>query len=416
MKQRQFAACAAAVGIAVLAAACGSTSSSSGGSGSSSASGTTASAAKGKPVNVLVITDTSGPTKPFGTQELLGLQAAARYYNAHGGILGGQVHMTVKNDNGDPTIAASEAVQALSGNPGKYAMVWAGQEGTTTAALIPIIKRFKVFATAVNDGNNECATASACPDQFAMVGPSSLAELADAAYLKKTGVTHVGLIVDQVTYDLAELAYMQKDLTKLGIKYNTVTFPSSAVSVTPEMAELKGDGVQAVFAEALGSSAAYVLNARPALGWQVPTTLDITASSLDDSKLVPASELKGVKETIHWCMDLKNKIPAFSLMNQYAPSALEGSVTCDIAGSGWAGMVLLAQAAEKAKSLDASAVVNAADSIRQTSSDSNYMYIDYAGACWTPQDHENVCNTPSDFTVVPVGTLVNTRLQPLPAP
>ena len=58
-----------------------------------------------------------------------------------------------------------------------------------------------------------------------MVGPSSLAELADAAYLKKTGVTHVGLIVDQVTYDLAELAYMQKDLTKLGIKYTTVTFP-----------------------------------------------------------------------------------------------------------------------------------------------------------------------------------------------
>ena len=48
------------------------------------------------------------------------------------------------------------------------------------------------------------------------------------------------------------------------------------------MAELKGDGVQAVFAEALGSSAAYVLNARPALGWQVPTTMDITASSLDD--------------------------------------------------------------------------------------------------------------------------------------
>ena len=61
----------------ILAAACGSTSSSSAGSGSSSSPSTTASAAKGKPVNVLVVTDTSGPTKPFGTQELLGLQAAA---------------------------------------------------------------------------------------------------------------------------------------------------------------------------------------------------------------------------------------------------------------------------------------------------------------------------------------------------
>jgi branched-chain amino acid transport system substrate-binding protein len=413
MKTRQLASCAAALGLAVLVAACGGSSSSSSGSGAT-ASGSTASSVKGKPVNVLVITDTSGPTKPFGTQELLGLQAAARYYNAHGGILGGQVHLTVDNDNGDPTIAASEAVQALSSNPGKYAMVWAGQEGTTTAALIPIIKRFKVFSTAVNDGNNICANNTpACPYLFTMVGPSSLAEVADANYLKQQGITHVGLIVDQVTYDLAELAYMQKDLTKLGIKYNTVTFPSSAVSVTPEMAELKSDGVQAVFAEALGASAAYVLNARPALGWEIPTTLDITASSLDDSKLVPASELTGVKETIHWCMNLKNNIPAFSLMNQYAPSALEGSVTCDIAGSGWAGMVLLAQAAAKAGSLDPSALVNAAQGIKQTSSDPKYMYVNYAGACWTPQNHENVCNTPSDFTVVPVGTLVNTRLHPL---
>lgn len=416
MKTRQFAACAAAVGIAILAAACGSTSSSSAGSGSSSSPSTTASAAKGKPVNVLVVTDTSGPTKPFGTQELLGLQAAAAYYNAHGGILGGQVHVAVKNDNGDPTIAASEAVQALSADPGKYAMVWAGQEGTTTAALIPILKRFKVFATSVNDGDNVCANASACPYLFAMVGPSSLAEVADAAYFKKAGITHVGIIAEDVTYDQAELGYMQKDLAKLGIKFTTVTFPATAVSVTPEMAQLKSAGVQAVFAEALGASAAYVLNARPALGWSVPTTMDVTGSSLDISKLVPANELSGVKETIHWCMDLTNHIPAFSLLNHYTPTPLAGNVTCPIAGSGWAGMTLLAQAAEKAKSLDTSAVTSAAETIKQTISDPNYMYISYAGACWTPQDHENVCNTPSDFSVVPVGTLINTRLHPLPSP
>ena len=146
-------------------------------------------------------------------------------------------------------------------------MVWAGQEGTTTAALIPILKRFKVFATSVNDGDNVCANASACPICSQWSGQLARGGRRRGVF-KKAGITHVGIIAEDVTYDQAELGYMQKDLAKLGIKFTTVTFPATAVSVTPEMAQLKSAGVQAVFAEALGESAAYVLNARPALGWR----------------------------------------------------------------------------------------------------------------------------------------------------
>ena len=49
---------------------------------------------------------------------LAGLKEAAAYYNANGGILGRPVSIDVKNDASDPGTATSEAVSALSGNPG----------------------------------------------------------------------------------------------------------------------------------------------------------------------------------------------------------------------------------------------------------------------------------------------------------
>ena len=418
MRKTGFTPCVAALALAVSATACGSSSSSSTGSGSASATApsggaSSGGATSGKPIEILDITATSGATAVFGQQETNGLQAAASYYDAHGGILGRQIKLTVVNDNSDPATATSIATKELSSNPGKYAMVWAGEEGTVTAALVPIMKRYKVFATAVDDGNNACAQASNCPNLFTQVGSNSLAEIADAAALKKEGATKVGIIAEQLTYDEAELPFIQKDLARLGIKTVTVTFPPTAVSVTPEMSQLKADGVDAVFAEALGPAAGYVLGARAALGWSVPTTFDITGSSLDISKLAPKSQLGGVTETIHYCMNIKHDIPAFDLLLKYTPQPLNGSVTCPIAGDGWAGMVLLDEAATKAQSLDTTALSKAAETIKVTNQEANFPYISYQAYCWSASNHEQVCNSPSDFEVVPVGTLVNTRLHPL---
>jgi len=403
MRKRKIIACAATLAIAASVAACGSSSNS---NGASEAAATGSSSDKS--INILDITATSGATAIFGQQETLGLQAAAAYYNAHGGILGRKIQITVVNDNSDPATATSIADQQLASNPGKYAMVWAGEEGTVTAALIPIMKRFNVFATAVDDGNSACAHASACPNLFTQVGPISLAEVADAAALKKAGYTKIGIIADQATYDQSELSFMQPDLTAAGLKYVTVGFPPTAVSLTPEMSQLKSDGVQAVFAEALGPSAGYGLRARAALGWSVPVEFDITGSSTDISKLAPASDLNNVTETIHYCMDTKHNIPAFDSLMKYTPQPLAGNITCPIAGDGWGGIVLLADAAGKAQSFSPSALSSAAQTLNITTNE-----VSYRAFCWTSADHENTCNSPSDFEVVPLGQLKNTRLYPL---
>ena len=393
---------ALAIAIATSVTACASSGS------TSAAAGSTSGSTSGSTINVLDITATSGATAIYGLQETLGLQAAAAYYNAHGGILGRKINIDVVNDNSDPATAAGLLTQQLSSSSGKYTMVWAGEEGTVSAALIPIMKRYDVFATAVNDGNNACEQANACPNLFTQSGPSSAAEVTDAAALKKAGYTKIGIIADQATYDQSELSYMQPDLKSDGITYDTVTFPPSAVSLTPEMSKLKSDGVQAVFALALGPSAGYVLTARSALGWSVPVQFDVTGSSTDITTLVPSGDLSNVTETIQYCEDVQHSNPAFNLLLKDTPHPLAGNIICPIVGDGWGGIVLLANAAEKANSLSPSALDKAADTLKITTNE-----VSNSTKCWSSADHEDVCEGPSYYEVVPVGKLKQTRLYPL---
>jgi len=287
-------------------------------------------------------------------------------------------------------------------------MVWVGEEGTVSAALIPIVKRYNLFATSVNDGNSACLQASACPTLFTQAGPIAAGETADTAALKKAGYTNVGVIAEQGTYDQSELQYMLPDLKAAGIKYTEVTFPPTAVSLTPELSQLKSAGVQAVFAMTLGPAGGYVLSGRAALGWNVPVQFDVAGSTVDLASLVPKSQTTNVNETIQYCEDLKHTIPAFNEMNKDAPAQPAGNLSCPLAGDGWGGIVLLANAAKAAGSLNANALIKAAEGLKISSNE-----VSSPEKCWTSSNHEDVCQGPSYYEIVPLGSLKQQRLYPL---
>ena len=125
---------------------------------------------------------------------------------------------------------------------------------------------------------------------------------------------------------------------------------------------------------------------------------------------MPKSDLSNVKETIQSCEDIGRADPAFALMVKYAPQPLAGSVICSISGDGWGGIVLLANAAEKAKSLSPSALSNASQNLKIASNE-----VSYSQKCWTPAGHEDQCEGANTdyYEVVPVGQLEKTRLYPL---
>jgi branched-chain amino acid transport system substrate-binding protein len=427
MKTNKKFAVVVACGLAALAVAllsgCGSSSSSSSTSASASASNgastSPSSTAKGTPVKVLAILDTGGADKAFETEMLAGLKGAAAYYNANGGILGRPVSIVVKNDGSDPGTATSDAVSALSSNPGKYAMVLAGGEGTITATLLPIMARYKAYSTAINDGGaGTCATkVASCPTFFALTGTSAAYSAGDAQYLVSKHYKNVGLLEEQIDFTEGEAGAVQKYLTSHGVKVETATFPPTAVSVTPEMNKLKSGGAQAVFEAAVSAPAYYIFSARPALSWNVPLVLDIASSSgADVSREVPAGELKNSSETVWYCENPANTnaIPALALVGKWtsrAGSPLAGSDTCALVGIGWGAMVLLHDAATKAHSLSSAALVNATESLHETAKSS--PFLSSQAYCWSSSDHDNLCDTASDYQVVPVGRIAGLRIEPI---
>ncbi|MGP8209353.1 MAG: ABC transporter substrate-binding protein [Acidimicrobiales bacterium] len=399
-----------AVGIAVaaLVAACSSGSNSTTANSAAQAGGSSASSHG--PINVLTILDTSGPDKAVGSQELLGVRAAAAYYNANGGILGRKIVVTEEDDNNDATTAVDLAVQALSGSPGKYSLVVPGEEGTITAALIPIMARYNVYAVDPTDGKALCVNVSTCPTEFSTTPNDSVATLPLAKFFKNKGITNVGIIGEQIDFTQTEVPYLQADLKNLGIKSEAVSFPSGAVNVTPEMSQLKSEGAQAVYAAALGPAVGYVLSGRAGLGWSAPVAFDLAGSASNIPTLASASELSNVYLSASYCMNSANSIPGFNNLFKYASAPVNGTLPCQLVGAGWSAVVMLHDAAVKANSLATSALVKATESMNQSAGSS--QFIPYAQLCFTATDHE-LCPQSDDIQIVPVGSIVKTRLVPV---
>jgi branched-chain amino acid transport system substrate-binding protein len=393
-------------------AGCGSSSSSSSGSaGSTSTAGKSVSVAAsgGAPITVLAIGDTTGPTKLYGQTHLAGLKAAAAYYNAHGGIAGHRVSIDAVSDNGDDTTAVSDLLAHLNSGS-KPTLVDAGSESGDAAALIPALKRQNVFSISLNDGNTQCAAnaGTTCPNAFALSESTTNNQTTVAQWLKRRGITKVGLLEEAIANSQAETPQFIAAGTKLGIQHVTVTFPPTAVDLTPEMQTLKAAGVQAVFAEALGPAAGYVLVARAKLQWNVPVVFDTAGSSLDLTKLVPAADTHNAYYEIFKAENAKLDLPGVSAMIKYSkPYGNVGAVPIDVGSSGWDVMVALnaavvaAGGATDVKSLDAAMLhIPPTTPLRTFSTKLGF----------SSTDHENVLGSPNDFQVVPVAPIVAGRV------
>ncbi len=131
-----------AVGVmALVLVACGSSSSSSSSTsdgGTSSASGGGSSSASKSPY---VIGSIVSETGPFGSSDAAGAQGVkdwANYVNSHGGINGHHVELTVKDDQGNPSVALSE-VKAFAAQQNLIALV--GNVSSEVASWAPVASK-----------------------------------------------------------------------------------------------------------------------------------------------------------------------------------------------------------------------------------------------------------------------------------
>jgi ABC-type branched-subunit amino acid transport system substrate-binding protein len=413
MRIRHLAAAGVALlGLSAIVAGCGS----SGQSSSSSPSGKP-STSSGKTLTILFVGGLSGATKTTSSAQLGGLKAGVQYWNTHGGFDGKQATIATVDDNSDPTTAVSQTLKYLSSNP-KPDLVWAGAEGNEIAALIPLMKREGLLSMSVNDGNLQCANNSqtVCPTYFSIGNPTSVVAATAAAAFKHMGASSIGILAESIAFTQSETPPFQAALDKLGIKHSTSTFPVTAVDLTPEMSQLKSQGVKGVEAEAYGPAVGYALAARAKLAWNVPVILDAAGSSFDVSKLVTnQSYLKNtyvnVAPPTDGCLD----VPGVKLMvaNAKAVGASIDQVPLYVAAFGWDAALLFRNALVAAKSTDPNVLARTIVNLPPSAQTDPLLTLSKRIA-YSAGDHENLGVTANgyDYRVIPAGPLVGGQLHP----
>lgn len=400
---------ALAVMTALAISACGSSSSSSSSTSSSSKPSSTATASK-SPFTLLMVIDTSGPTKVYGTVDLASMQAAVKYWNGHGGILGHPITIKTLNDNGDATTAVSVATSYLTSNP-KPDMIFAGTSGIDSAGLIPLVKRDGLLDVAVDDGDNVCQTNAqmTCPTAFVPAVDTPTQMQSVVSFMKSKGWKKIGVLEEEDAFSESETGPLQSELTKNGMSASVVTFSPTAVNVNPQISELQSDGVNVIFVEGLAAAPGYAISGRAALGLinKMPYVFDAGAAAVDLTKLTPSvANLANSWEEISRASDPYVSMPGRTLLLKYGTPAVSAQPLI-VASFQWTDLALVHNAAEQAGSISVSAISNALENLQPQYQD-DPLYMSAPVIQFTNGVHLDVAPAAvNSYVVVPSGPIKN---------
>jgi branched-chain amino acid transport system substrate-binding protein len=262
--------------------------------GSSAASSSGASSGSSSPYRVLALIALSGPTALDGKAEAVGVKAAVTVVNAHGGILGHPVSLTLMNDNGDPTTALTDVTQAIDGSSPPD-LVFAGTDGAETDAVTPLLAQHKILSIQPTIATRSYSPSYA-PYNFSDTATATALSTAFAqGAISQSGAKTVGILLPDDALGTLSGAPEEAVLKSAGVKYYVATYPAGGTDFSPELLRLKSDNVQALFATGLGTDAATIMTSRSKIAWNVPLYGDGTVATSNVGALVPAADLTGVQ-------------------------------------------------------------------------------------------------------------------------
>lgn len=332
-------------------------------SSTGSGGGSTTSAKKA-PFTILAIVASSGGLAAVTQSELAGMQAAAKYANAHGGFDGSQAKITVENDNLDPTTAASLLQQAMSSGT-KPDMVYAGTTSNEALAMMPILTQNKVFSlqTDVSDQTIDPAThpyAFTIADSTAAFG----AEVAAGTKSHYPNAKTVGIIIGNDVNGTSLLDSERPSLEKDGYKVVVQTYnPVTTLNMVPQLEALRAEHPDVLIASGFGAPAGYILKARAQIGWNVPVVGDSSFSANPLPSMASAAALQGVSVLAQDSAiyePISQESAAFkALETAVLPKSGTFLVPFDLYECGWDSVMVASAAATQAKSFTTAAMTQA---------------------------------------------------------
>lgn len=419
MRSRFGAVAVLCTAVAVSVTACSSSGSSSGSSTSSANSPTSSgsSAAQSQAAtggngtySVYAVEALSGPAAAYGTAAAGAVKAAVDVINAHGGVLGKKLTLTMDDDGGDPTKATTQLQAELT--KGKPNLIVPGLLSAETAPLLPVIAKAGIFSVA--PGNDASFDDPAkYPYHFSATPSGPNAAQAMIAEMKAKGYTKIGLGVTNDASGLAIVAPFQAAAKAAGITItSTIQLDPTAVDATSQLETLKSSNPQAVVFNMDGANNGVFLKGRTKLGWKIPFYSTIAGTSFNVGGQTSKADWNNVflqAQNFLVAGAAGTKTPQFktfsAALSKYITKIDQGMA---LYVNPYDPLLVWAAAANKAKSVDPKQVAAAVETLTNSSMVPNFVA---QGSLYNGTSHFPDF-APSDFIYPPVGPTVNGLVKP----
>ena len=337
-----------AVGLLTMTAACGTASSAATSSG---------------PVKIGLVAPLTGPFAPLGLGDKAAVEQEVARINAHGGVLGRKLEVTIKDDKTDVPQSVTDFNQ-LAADKSYTAILSSSNVSASTAAgpsmqsnRIPTIALGPV--SAFKDGKNKYAfTCVAIPELYA----EALVDYLKAQGLTKVAIAYTGKdpygsVGNKATVDAAKAAgldvVLDKEIDVAGTDFTPVISQVKAAKPDAFVVWVAGPASVIITKQFAGSGIPLLMTGAEASNLYVqPAGQEGEGVTMTSNIAVPGRELPAGA--------LKDSIDAFA--NPWL-KANKGVYPPQFAFDGATGLQLLVAAIEKAKSTDREKVRNALESL-----------------------------------------------------
>jgi branched-chain amino acid transport system substrate-binding protein len=353
---------ATAMATGLLVAACGGKSApnSSGGS-------------KSGPITIGATYEKTGPAPTLGA-EGPGIEAAANYLNAHGGVDGRKIKIVLEDDAGDPsqTIAqlrqfAAQGINIVLG----AADGLCNPEAPIAAQLHQVVICGSTTDLPAGDSN-----------MFG-IGPGyTPTTKATVALVRRFATKEAALFADLSLQGQQSATLGPKDMRAVGLTPIVERYPPTTSTLRPEIQKAIAAGAQAIWDADCGPSAITAVGEAQSLGFKGKFVLQNCLASFQ-----VAQALKGVAGTNRQVLTLS----PYSLLTEPAPDPAERAAIAvyksqvpgpvdTVESAGWDMMMVIARAIEAARSTSTSALLSTMEN------NFSYTGVWHAGT-FTAQDH-----------------------------
>ena len=237
------------------------------GCGSSSTSSSSTGSATSEPIKIGAVVSLTGSYAGIGTPQKQVIEMEVKRINDAGGVNGRQIQVLIEDDGTDEAKAVAAATKLIEQDK---VVALIGSSGTgASMAIRPEVDRAGIPQVSMAGGN--AITGKFDPLVFQTAWTNGLVAPYELAYMKKQGITKIGLLTDSGGYGKDGKATVEAKVPDFGITITSdQTFNPGDADMTAQLTNIKNSGAEAVLIWTAGKEATTIVKNAKDLGLTIP--------------------------------------------------------------------------------------------------------------------------------------------------